>query len=283
MKRLASVLLVWLSASPAQAYLIDLNDARAVEPGTMELELQPVGYFQTLLGDQEHYLLAPSAQLYVGLAPGWDLLYLTRGYVGLNGRPDQSSYALAEQLLAVRRVLIEGTYNDEELDGPSLAVQTGAFLPGIDAEEGLGASVALLFAWQTEVGTLHANVWLNYTQDETFNVFTSVAVEGPPAWPVRPTAELFVDVDDGEPYISGLVGLVGDVSDEFSLQAGVRIGGAEDYADLEVRLSSWIYWEVPGVVIDESDDEESDDEETAQTPIPVAGVSPPRTAAHNAD
>ena len=258
MMRIACVSLVCvltLAASPAHAYLIDLNDARVVDPGTMELELQPVGYLQTLVGEEEHYLLAPSAQLYLGVSEGWDLLYVTRGYVLLDDATDQSPYALAEQFIAVRRVLVDGTYNDEDLEGPSLAVQTGVFIPGIEAETGFGASLALLFAWQTDVGTLHANVWLNYTQDETFDVFGSVAVEGPPGWPVRPTAELYVDVDDGEPYVSGLVGAVGDVSDEFSLQGGVRVGGWEDYVDIEVRLSSWIYWGV----WDTAEDEEEED------------------------
>lgn len=244
MKRFAWVCLAWLVASPAQAYLIDLNDARVVALGTMELELQPAGYFQTLIGPEEHYLIAPSAQYYIGLAEDWDVLYLTRGYVLLDDDPEQSPYALAEQFVALRRVLVNGHYNDDELQGPSLAVQMGMFLPGIEAETGVGASVALLFAWRGDPGTIHANVWINYTQDETFDVFTSVVAEGPTAWPVRPTVEVYLDVDDGEPYVSGLVGALWEVSDEFALQGGVRVGGWEDYADLEVRLSSWIYWEV---------------------------------------
>lgn len=258
MKRLLPAVVAWLVAAPAQAYLIDLNDARTVEPGTMELELQPIGYSQTLIGEEERYLLAPSAQLYAGLAEHWDVLFLTRGYILLHDDPEQAPYSLNEQFVALRRVLVPGAYSDEELEGPSLAAQLGVYLPGVEAEQGAGVSVGLLLAWQTDVGCLHANVWYSYTPVQTHAVFTSVAVEGPPDWPVRPTAELYVDVDGGEPYVSGLIGAVGTVTEEFYLQAGVRVGGWEDYADLEVRLSSWIYWELPGVS-DTSEEEPPED------------------------
>jgi len=246
---------LWLVAQPARAYLIDLNDARAVDPGTVELELQPAGYYQTLLGEEEHYVIAPSAQLYLGLAEGWDVLYVTRGYALLDEPDGEPAYTLREQFIGVRRVLVAGAYNDEDLEGPSLAVQAGAFLPGAGAEPGVGASLALLFAWQTDLGALHANVWFNYTQDETFNSFGSLAVEGPPDWPVRPVAELYVEVEDDEPFVSGLIGAVADVSDEFAVQGGVRVGAWQDYAELEVRLSTWVYWDAFSAGDEDSPDE----------------------------
>ena len=95
----------------ARAYLIDLNDARVVEHGTMELELQPVGYWQTVMGEEEHYLVAPSAQIYWGFGEGWDLLLLTRGWALLDDVPDQSRYALQEQMIATRTLLVDGGYH----------------------------------------------------------------------------------------------------------------------------------------------------------------------------
>lgn len=261
MKRFALAAALWLVASPAEAYLIDLNDARVVDYGSMELELQPVGYYQLLVGEEEHYLIAPSTQIYFGIAPDWDLLYLRRGYVGLGDTAQETPYSVAEQFLGVRRLLIDGSYSSEgEREGPSLALQAGIFLPGFEAEEGFGTSVALLFAWRTDLGTFHANAWANFTPQETFDFFGSVVVEGPPEWPVRPVVEVWVDVDDGDPTLSGLVGAIGEVSDEFAIQGGVRVGGWEDTLDLEIRLSTWVYWELwdpnPG-----SDDEEDDEEE----------------------
>lgn len=263
-------------AAPAHAYLVDANDARVVAPGTLELELQPAGYFQILVGDEEYYLLAPSAQIYAGLAERWDMLLLTRGYVGLGPTTRQSPYALAEQFLAFRALLVDGSYSSEgERDGPSLALQMGVFLPGVEAETGFGSSLALLFAWQADVGTFHANAWTNFTQDGTFNFFASVVLEGPPAWSVRPVVEIWADVDDGETTLSGLLGVIGDVSDEFALQAGVRVGGSDGYLDLEVRLSSWIYWEpTPAEASAEEDEEEHDGNGAPQRGLLVTFPSP---------
>lgn len=263
MKHIAWASLLWLAAAPAHAYLIDANDARVVAPGSMELELQPIGYYQTLIGEEGHYLIAPSLQLYVGLAEDWDLLYLTRGYVALDGTPDVSPYSLAEQFVAVRRMIVHGRYDQEEGEGPSLALQTGIFLPGIEAETGVGASVALLFAWSGDPGTLHLNAWLNYTQDATWDFFGSVVLEGPADWPVRPTVELWADIDDGAPTVSGLIGAVGSVTDEFCIQAGARVGGWEDALELEVRLSTWIAWDLGGAAESEEPTPRSSDPEAA--------------------
>lgn len=241
---LALLLLCLAPATSAQAYLIDTNDAMVVEHGSMALELQPIGYLQTLIGDEEHYLVVPSAQLYWGLAEGWDVLYLTRGFGLLDDAMGDSPYAIAEQMIAFRAMLRDGAYSDEEAEGPSVTLQVGVLLPGIEAETGAGASVALLFAQQWDAGTLHLNAWANLTQARTFELFLSAVMEGPPDWSVRPTVEVYFDVDDGEPYLSGLLGAVGDVTDEFSIQAGARVGGWEDYLELEVRVSSWIEWEV---------------------------------------
>jgi hypothetical protein len=240
------VAVVALGFAPARgaAYLIDANDARVVDHGTVELELQPAGYLQTLIGDEVQYLVAPSAQIHWGFGDGWDVLLLTRGFGVLGGGVGESPYSLAEQMVAFRAMLRDGRYSDEDAEGPSLTLQVGALLPGVEAEPGVGATAALLFAQQWDEGTLHLNAWANLTQARIFNLFLAAVVEGPGAWPVRPTVEVFFDVDDGEPYLSGLLGAVGDVDDAFSIQAGARVGGWEGYLELEVRVSSWIYWEV---------------------------------------
>lgn len=240
-----AVLAISSAAAPARAYLIDLNDARVVPHGSMELELQPIGYWQTVIGDEDHQIIAPSSQLYWGFAPGWDILWLTRGFALLDDPAGQSPYSIAEQMLAFRAMLVDGAYSSEgEREGPSLTLQAGLLLPGIEAEAGFGATAGLLFAQQWDAGTLHLNVWANFTQARTFELFVSAVIEAPPAWSVRPCVEVWLDLDDGEPMISGLIGAVGDVSDEVAIQAGVRMGGWEGYLDLEARLSFWFAWEV---------------------------------------
>lgn len=238
--------LAWgLVPAAAHAYLIDLNDARVADYGSLEVELQPIGYWQTLLGDEEYVLIAPSMQLYLGFADGWDLIFLTRGFALLNDVPDQSRYSLAEQTVLFRTVLRDGAYSDEEAEGPSLVLQSGLLLPGVEDEPGFGASIALLFAQAGELGTLHLNAWINRTRQRTFNLFLSAAIEGPPDWSVRPTVEVYYDYDEDEgSTLSGLLGAVADLSDDFSLEAGVRVGGFEDWLELEVRVAAWWAWEL---------------------------------------
>lgn len=259
--------MAWLGASDAQAYLIETNDARVAPHGTFELELQPIGYYQLVVGDESYELIAPSTQLYLGIAPGWDVLYLTRGFGLIQGDPAQGAYTMADQMFAFRAMLVRGAYSDEGFDGPSLTLQMGVLLPGVDAEPGFGANLALLFAQKWDAGTLHLNAWVNLTRDRTLNVFLTSAIEGPEAWPVRPVVEVWIDlVLDGEPMLSGLLGAVVDVTDDFALQGGVRMGGWEDWLDLEVRLSA--YWTVevwnPNPGADDDEEGEGEGEGTAE-------------------
>ena len=255
---------VWWPAGSARAYLIDANDATVLDTGRMAIELQPVGYWQTVLGDQEHYLVAPSLQAYWGFAEHWDLLFLSRGWALLDDVPDQEPYALQEQMLALRVMLRDGSYStDGEVEGPSVTLQIGVLLPDIVGEPHVGSSLALLASQRWDEGTVHLNAWLNLTQQSTIDFFGSVVYEGPPSWPARPTFELWIDVDDGDPTVSGLAGVVVDVTDDFLLQGGVRMSGWEGWADLEIRLSSWIEWEVCPPA---EDPEPEDDAETHRAP-----------------
>ncbi|MCZ7682333.1 MAG: hypothetical protein M5U28_27495 [Sandaracinaceae bacterium] len=103
--------------APARAYLIDANDARVVDHGTFEAEAQPIGYYQLVLGGEDHTLVAPSMQLYLGIAEGWDLLWLTRGFGVMEPAPGQSAYSIAEQMLAFRAMLRHGAYSDDDAEG----------------------------------------------------------------------------------------------------------------------------------------------------------------------
>lgn len=237
--------IVWLAPRSAAAYLLDLNDARVVELGSFEAELQPIGYYTLAIGGEEHTLIAPSLQAVVGLARDCDLLLLTRGYARLDGAPGESTYALADQMLAFRVMLRHGAYSDEGSEGPSLTLQTGLLLPGIEADPDVGATLGLLFAQEGELGTLHANAWVNLTRDQTLEVFASAAIEGPPDWQVRPIVEVWIDlIAEGEPMASVVAGAWIDVTDDFAIEGGARVGGWEGWLDLEVRLAAWWRWQL---------------------------------------
>lgn len=68
-------------------------------------------------------------------------------------------------------------------------------------------------------------------------------------------------VVDGEPMVSGLIGAVIEVDpDDFLIETGVRVGGWEGWADLEVRLSAWWRWRLwePDAAAGEEEGERSE-------------------------
>ena len=74
-----------------------------------------------------------------------------------------------------------------------------------------------------EWGTVHFNVETSLTRDHHADVFVGTIVEGPFKWKVRPVAEFFYEKEFGmEETVSGLVGLIWQVSDKLSFDVAFR-------------------------------------------------------------
>ncbi len=235
----ALVALLWPAS--VHAYLIDANDANTVDPGTVEMEIQPVGYYATLGDESERYLLTPSTMLYVGLVEGFDLILIGRGYLLLNGDGNGNDYSFTETGGYVRAMLRDGSYWGDE-SGPSITLQAGVFLPTYnDGGSGLGGSVALLLSQAWEGVTVHANVQIDHRGAAHPGFFGALVVEGDTRWRVRPTAEVYVDFEGGGggSIVSGLVGVMADLSDRFQVSAGLRVAGGSAGREMEARLSTW--------------------------------------------
>jgi hypothetical protein len=247
----ASVIAALSAPTEASAYLIDLNDARVVDPGSIELEIQPIGYYQLLIGEEERQIIAPSLSIYLGIAEGWDLFVFSRGYGLLEPAPDQGAYRIADQMIGMRTMLVRGSYSDAGMEGPSLTLQFGVLIPGIYADDGFGSNIALLFAQSWDALTIHLNAWLTLRRDRFFEGFFSAMIEGPYAWAVRPVFEVWLDViEGGDPTISALLGAVLPIGEDFALEAGVRMGGWTSWLDLEIRTA--FCWRWPGLAAPES-------------------------------
>ena len=227
---------------------MDANDARTLDSGALELELQPIGYYQVLSEEHEHHLVSPSLMLYLGLAPGLDFIFLSRGFFLTDDLPEMS-YRTWESTVAFRFLLLPGRYSTEGGEGPSIVTQVGVMIPNLNGVgEYPGAQVGLLLAQQWDAGTLHANAWLTYTTWRSTDVFLAAAMEGPPDWDVRPLVEVWFDYDTTYGgLLSGLVGLYLDATEHLTFEVGARIAAWEEYSELEVRASMWI--ELPGPVV----------------------------------
>lgn len=226
----------------ARAYILDANDAVTLAPGGFEFEFQPVGWYQTFGPEGERYLVAPSLMLYAGLAPRWDLLLIARGYAGIDGG-DQTRYSVADDGIFTRVLLRDGTYtSDEEVRGPSLALQLGVLLPTYRDEGGAGASAALLLSqdWSERL-ILHANAQLDRRLSGDAGFFATLAVEAPLGCPLHAVAETYLDIEGGSLELSTLGGLnYAHPSDRWTLGAAGRYFDIDGEAGVEARLSFWV-------------------------------------------
>jgi hypothetical protein len=73
------------------------------------------------------------------------------------------------------------------------------------------------------IGERHLNGEAALTRDHHPDLFVGAILEGPSKWTVRPVAELFYEKAFGqEETVSGLVGLIWQVSDKLSFDVAFR-------------------------------------------------------------
>jgi outer membrane receptor protein involved in Fe transport len=124
-------------------------------------------------------------------------------------------------------VLREGSLQDKS--DLSVATEFGALLPGIDADAGVGASVAGIVSQRFQWTTIHLNAQAELTRDQHADAFLGAIIEGPSTWKMRPVAEVFYENEFGTAQTySALVGAIWQVNDKLSFDLGVRhalVGG----------------------------------------------------------
>jgi hypothetical protein len=214
--RLAAIsLAVW--SAPAFAYRpFDGTDAAVAKPGEMEIELGPAGVLRQ--GSQSN-LVAPATVINVGLTKGWEAVFEGRRQFPLSTSDDRAS--LTDVATFLKGVLRSGSLQDQM--GPSIATEFGVLLPGINAQPGLGASLAGIVSQRWEWGTIHLNVATALTRDQHADLFLGAIVEGPIKWPVRPVVEVFFEDEIRQSRtVSALGGAIWQVRDNLSFDVGLR-------------------------------------------------------------
>ena len=208
---------------PAWAFRpFDGTDAAVADLGELEVELQPAGVRRQ---GAAKTLVAPDWVINLGFAEGWEAVAQGQGRFPLGQSDDRASFSGTGFFL--KHVLREGSLQDKS--GPSVATEFGALLPGINADEGFGASVAGIVSQRFQWTTIHLNAQAELTRDQHADAFLGAIIEGPSTWKVRPVAEFFYENEFGTAQtFSALLGAIWQVNDKLSVDVGVRhalVGG----------------------------------------------------------
>ena len=220
---------VVLCAGPAFAYRpFDGTDAAVAVPGEIEVELQPAG-IQHEQGTQT--LIAPWTVVNIGLSEGWEAVFEGRGETPLS---PLGPTELIDAGAFLKHVVVPGSLQAK--DGPSVATEFGVLLPDSTGDSGAGISWATIVSQRWDWGTVHFNMETALMRDHHADVFVGTIIEGPSKWKVRPVAEFFYEKEFGQAEtVSGLVGLIWQVSDKLSFDAAFRHALTNGHPVNEVR------------------------------------------------
>lgn len=223
--------LLALAVAPAAlAYRpFDNTDAAVAGPGSLELELGPVGFVDS--GGRVDY--APRFVANYGFAPAMELVLEGVHHLAV-GRVAGPRFSLSGLQLSLKRVLRAGVL--QEGPGPSVAGECGVLLPGIHDEERFGAACSAIVSAAAGPLLLHLNGNLALERTGNLAVEPALIAEGPQEWRVRPVAEaLWSHEWGGGNAATLLAGAIWRIRDQLSVDAALRAGRSEGASLLEAR------------------------------------------------
>jgi hypothetical protein len=214
---------------PAFAYRpFDSTDPAVAELGEVEIELSPVSFRHDNSGQT---WIAPQLRLNYGFAPNWELVVEGQGE-----HPQGAPSAMVDNAVFVKGVVREGTL--QEQTGPSVAIEIGALLPGINEQSGIGAEVAGIIGNQWAWGAIHFTAAAALTRDQHGEIFLGSIIEGPPGWTVRPVAEIVYEREFGTSteVVAALAGVIWEARDDLAFDFAVRQAAINGEPETEIRV-----------------------------------------------
>jgi hypothetical protein len=194
----------------------DGTDAAVAKLGEVEIELAPADLIRER---SMSTVIAPFTILNLGIAPDWEAVFSGQGQFPQSQWDDPSSIGNVSAFL--KHVVRPGVLQDQS--GPSVAIEFGPLLPGFRADEGYGAHLGGIVSQRWDWGTVHWNLQGEYTRDHHPDAFTSMIIEGPEKWKVRPVAEFSYEEEFGmSRTLSGLVGAIWQVNDDLAFDVAFR-------------------------------------------------------------
>ncbi len=210
----------------------DGTDAAVADVHEMEIEFQPAG---ALWQDSGKSLVGPWSVLNYGFADRWEAVLEGKGTVAVS---PSGPFEMTDTAFSLKHVLVPGSLQDQT--GPSIAVELGALLPEVNGDGSRsGASLTGIVSQRWDWGTVHFNAAALLTRQQTGEAFTSIIIEGPAKWTVRPVVEVFYEQEINQSTtISGLVGLVWQVRDNLSFDVAYRHALTDGHPVDEIRAGT---------------------------------------------
>jgi len=205
------------------------TDAAVADLGELETEFGPLEPMRT---GSQRLLTSAETVLNLGIAEGWEAVLQGQAVTLLSPGPMQTS--LLGNEFSLKNILRDGVL--QEKDGPSIAVEFGPLLPGVNGEPGTGASWGGIVSNRWGWLTTHVNAAVAVTRTHHADAFFGTIFEGPWDWPVRPVAEVFYEREWGAAEtVSGLAGAIRQVNDKLAFDIALRDGRVNGHTVNELR------------------------------------------------
>ncbi len=220
-------------ARDAAAYRpFDGTDADVADEGEFELEMGPVHYLRQR---STSYLIAPATVLNLGIVRNVELVCDVQNVIGVRRVPGQAQDRLLDTDFLAKWILRRGSLQGDT--GLSIAVEGGPLFPELGGEKKLGAQADFIFSYRWSFAAVHFNEEALESRRHEPGVFSSVIVEGPGKWPVRPVGEVYVEREhDERASYSALVGAIWAPRESLAIDLGLRAASTEDVPTREVRV-----------------------------------------------
>jgi len=217
------------AASPAFAYRpFDSTDPAVAEPGELEIEFSPVSFRR---GDSGNTWVAPQLKINYGIARHWELVVEGQGE---HPQFEDSKSVMVDNAVFLKHVVREGTLQQQK--GPSVAIEFGALLPGLNEESGVGAEVAGIVGSRWSWGAIYFTAAAVLNRDSRGEMFLGTIIEGPLDWAVRPVAEIVYEREFGSTeVIAALAGVIWEAREGLAFDLAVRQASVDGRPETEIR------------------------------------------------
>ena len=208
----------------------DSTDPAVADPGELEIEFSPVSFRRD---DSSDTWIAPQLKVNYGIAPNWEFVIEGQGE---HPRSDGVPSVMVDNAVFLKTVVREGTL--QEQSGPSVAIEFGALLPGINDESGVGAEVAGIVGGLWSWGAIYVTAAAALNRESRGEMFLGTIIEGPLDWAVRPVAELVYEREFGTSgeVFAGLVGVIWEAREGLAFDFAVRQAAVDGEPETEIRL-----------------------------------------------